>query len=128
MAINAHLHKNLSVFQPGLVIIAGRVAIGSTGAVGTQTGKGFAVTRTGAGRYTVTITSNGGVPAILFAQANVGFGTVTNTQAAYIVTLAASTGTFTLETVDNGTQDTVADPPSGAFLQIFAVVQNLALS
>jgi hypothetical protein len=109
---------------PGLVVVSGRVAIGATGAVGAQTGKGFSVARTGTGLYTVTLDSSGGVPNILFANAVVGFATGSNTQDVKVLTVVPASKLFTLQTSDAATVDTAADPPSGSFLQVLCVVQN----
>lgn len=110
--------------QPGVVIVAGRVAIGASGAVGTATGKGFSVARTGAGLYTITLDSSGGVPAILAALVDVVFATGSNTQTACVLTLNAASKLITVQTNDAGTVDTAADPPSGSFLQFMIFVQN----
>lgn len=116
------------VCQPGLVIISGRVAIGATGAVGTATGRGFTVTRTGAGLYTITLDSSGGVPAILSVWADVGFATGSNTQAAKVLTIVAASKLATIQCNDSGTVDVAADPPSGSFLQFTIFVQNTSVT
>lgn len=123
MAINRALNW-LKTIQPELVVIAGRVAIGATGAVGASTGKGFTVTRTGAGLYTITLDAAGAVPALLFGMADVVFATANNTQTACVLTLNAASKLITLQCNDAGTVDVAADPPSGAFLQFLIVVQN----
>lgn len=110
--------------QAGMVIVAGKVAIGASGAVGAQTGKGFAVTRTAAGRYTITLDGSGGCANILFALADVVFATQTNTQTATTLTHTASARTITVACNDAGTIDTPADPPSGSFLQVFVVAAS----
>lgn len=115
---------DVKIPQPYVVAVAGHVAIGSTGAVGTATGKGFTVTRTGAGLYTITLDSNGAVPAILAAIADVVFATGSNTQTAKILTLDATNHKVTLQCNDAGTVDTAADPPSGSLLQFVIFVQN----
>jgi len=120
------------VMQPGVVFIAGRVAIGATGAVGAQTGKGFSVTRTGTGLYTITIDTSSvggvnttrGVPAILHAQLDIAPAAANATQYATVLTFAPTTGTLTVQTSTEATPNTAADPPSGSFLQVFLVVQN----
>lgn len=128
MALNQHLYPGAVSTNTSTVLIAGKVAIGSTGAVGAATGKGFVVTRTGVGRYSITLSASSGVPAILWADVKVVFATATNTQAAFLLTLAESTGVVTAVTVDSGTQDTAADPPSGSFLSFAILVKNNALA
>jgi hypothetical protein len=107
-----------------LIVVAGKVAIGATGAVGVKTGIGYTLTRTGVGLYTIAFNSAGGVPDILFVTADVVFATGNNTQEAFMLTQVKSTATATIQCVDSGTQDTAADPPSGSFIQVFAVIQN----
>lgn len=126
MAINKHLNKDLKISTPFCVAVVGKVAIGASGAVGTQSGKGFAITRTGAGLYTITITATNGVPAILYADVRVVFATANNTQNAAILTMNATTGVITLQTNDAGTVDVAADPPSGSILTFLAIIQNSA--
>lgn len=118
-------HSSLANFsQAGLVLVAGKVAIGATGAVGTQTGKGFAVTRTGAGLYTITLEGTGGCAAILYANARVVFATANNTQTVSVLAMTASARTITLQCNDAGTVDVAADPPSGAFLELLVVAST----
>lgn len=124
MAIVKRTYNDLKMTQPFVVDIAGKVAIGSTGAVGTATGKGFVVTRTGAGLYTITITATSGVPAILWAAVDVVFATAGNTQTAKILTMNATTGVVTIQCNDAGTVDVAADPPSGSLLIFRISVQN----
>jgi hypothetical protein len=124
MAIVKRTYDDLKLTQPFVVDIVGKVAIGSTGAVGTATGKGFVVTRTGAGLYTITITATNGVPAILWAHVDVVFATAGNTQTAKILTINATTGVVTIQTNDAGTVDVAADPPSGSILIFRVAVQN----
>lgn len=127
MAIQKQLYPGPKAAQPELVLLAARVAIGGTGAVGTITGRGITVTRTGAGLYTVVIKALGNaVPDILFADIDVGFATGTNTQSAKILTISPSTATITIQTNDAGTVDVAADPPSGSFLLFAVIVQNLS--
>lgn len=115
--------------QPKLVQINGRVAIGSTGAVGTILGKGFSVTRTGAGLYTITITSQANkVPAILHAAVDVMFATAGNTQTAKILTIDETLSKITIQCNDAGTVDVAADPPSGSYILFSCVVQNSSQS
>lgn len=122
MSLDANLARLAHFNQHDLVFIAGKVAIGATGAVGAQTGKGFAITRTGAGAYTLTLSGRGGVAAILFAQANIVFATGTNNQYAHTLAMTASARTITFLNTDATTEDTAADPPSGSFLSFLAVV------
>lgn len=124
MAIYRHMYKDLKVTQPFVVDVIGKVAIGSTGAVGTATGKGFTVTRTGAGLYTITLDARNGVPAILWADVRIVFATGANTQVANILTMVATTGVITIQTNDAGTPDTAADPPSGSVLTFRISIQN----
>jgi hypothetical protein len=124
MAITRHLYPPAQTFQPRLVEIVGRVAIGSSGAVGAQTGKGFSVTRTGTGLYKVTIDTIGGaVGDILHADARLVFATGSTVQGAKVLTISPSTAAVTLQT-DGSTPGTAADPASGSFLEIRIIVQN----
>lgn len=124
MAILRRLYPAAKTLQPYLVMVAGKVAIGASGAVGTASGKGFTVTRTGTGLYTVTLDANVSVPDILHASADVVFATGGNTQTAKILTLDAANKKITLQTNDAGTVDVAADPPSGAILVFKIIVQN----
>lgn len=124
MAILRRLYPSPKTLQPHLVDVVGKVAIGSTGAVGTASGKGFTVTRTGAGLYTITLDAQNSVPAILYADVKVVFTTGGNTQDCHILTLDASNKKVTVQCSDAGTVDTAADPPSGSFLSFRVVVQN----
>ena len=124
MAIRKYLYPAAQVFQPELVVVAGRVAIGASGAVGAQTGKGFSVTRTGAGLYSITLDADSGVGDILHCSVDLAFATANNTQTAKILTITAGTGVITIQCNDAGTVDTAADPPSGSILLFSAVVQN----
>lgn len=124
MAIIRKLTPPMKTMQPFLVDIVGKVAIGSTGAVGTASGKGFTVTRTGAGLYTITLDAQNSVPDILYAHVDVVFATGGNTQTARVLTLDAANKKITLQCNDGGTVDTAADPPSGSILVFRIVVQN----
>lgn len=128
MAIVKRTYKDFKLTQPFVVDVVGKVAIGATGAVGAATGKGFVVTRTGAGLYTITITATSGVPVILWAHADVVFATAGNTQTAKILTLNATSGLITLQTNDAGTVDVAADPPSGSILIFRISIQNASYS
>lgn len=128
MALYRHMYKDLKVTQPFVVDVIGKVAIGASGAVGTATGRGFTVTRTGAGAYSITLDARNGVPNILWADAKIVFATGTNTQSAYVLTLNATTGVVTVQTNDAGTVDTAADPPSGSILTFRIAVQNASYS
>lgn len=130
MAIVSKLFKGLagpSVTQPNLVLVAGRVAIGATGAVGAQTGKGFTVARTGVGAYTITVTSSGGVPAILSADVSIANDSATTHFVAFVRT-TPTTGVITVHTAAAATPGTAADPASGASLSLRLVVQNSAIT
>jgi hypothetical protein len=124
MAILRKLYPSPKTLQPNLVNIFGKVAIGASGAVGTATGKGFTVTRTGAGLYTITIDANVSVPAILYCDPRVVFATAGNTQQAHVLSLDAANKKVTLQCNDAGTVDVAADPPSGSFLSFMITVQN----
>lgn len=127
MAINSRLYPGIPTTSPGVVLISGYVNIGSTGAVGTQVGKGFAVTRTGTGAYTIQITSSGAaasVPAVLYAVATLAYDNDTNYKVN--VRTTPTTGALTVKTAAEAAPGTPADPPSGSKLQFFALVQNTA--
>ncbi len=114
--------------QPGVVLVAGRVAIGGSGAVGTQTGKGFSVAKASTGTYTVTITANGGVPNILAVIPHVGNNSASVQHLAYHKTQSTTAGTVTIITVASDTPETPADPATGAVLEFIIAVQNLGIT
>ena len=127
MAVNSRYGAPPPIATPGCILIAGKVAIGATGAVGAQTGKGFTVTRTDTGDYTITVLSQGaavgGVPAILYANASL----LVNSDTQFIAQMrtAPTTGAITLTCFADAALGTPADPPSGASLQIFIIVKNV---
>lgn len=125
MALTLKTHVIAQHSYPNMTFVAGKVAIGATGAVGAVTGEGFTIARTGAGLYTVTIAGTGGVAKILYFKADVVFATGSNTQDVHTLTHGISTRTFTIITSDAGTVDTAADPPSGSLLTFFAIVAPL---
>jgi hypothetical protein len=126
LAINRKLFNDTTATSPGVVIVAGRVVIGSTGAVGTQTGLGFTVARSGVGLYTITVSpADSGVPAILYSQIDVVFATANNTQTVKQLTQVASTGVVTVQCNDAGTVDTAAELPSGSILQVLLLIKNV---
>lgn len=125
MSILKRLYPPPKTLQPHLVQVVGKVAIGATGAVGAASGKGFTVTRTGAGLYTITLdTTHASVPAILFADVKVVASANNDTQDCHILTLDAAAKKVTVACSDAGTVDTPADPDSGSFLSFNIVVQN----
>lgn len=124
MAILRHLYPAAKLLQPYIVQVVGKVAIGSSGAVGTASGKGFTVTRTGTGLYTITLDAQTSVPDILYAHVDVVFATGSNTQTCRILTLDAANKKVTVQCNDAGTVNVAADPPSGSILTFNIVVQN----
>jgi hypothetical protein len=129
MAITRKRYPAAQAMQPYLVDIVGRVAIGSSGAVGTQTGKGFSVTRTGAGLYTISISGvNSQVPAILFADVSVGFATGSTPYTATVLTMSATSANVTIQVSALSAPGTAADPPSGSFIMLRLVVQNFNIT
>jgi hypothetical protein len=107
-----------------LIVVAGKVAIGASGAVGVRNGIGFSVTRTGAGLYTIKFDSAGGVPDILWFDTNIVFATGGSTNQSFELTLTKATATATIQTTTSAAPTVAADPPSGSFLEVFAVIQN----
>lgn len=107
--------------QVGMVIVAGKVAIGSTGAVGTKTGKGFAVTRTGVGLYTITLDGSGGCASILYAAAQAVPAAAGATQTVTVLTQTASARTITLQCNAAATVNVASELPSGSVLELFVV-------
>lgn len=125
MAIYGTLYPGAKALQPNLVSVVGKVAIGSTGAVGAASGKGFTVTRTGAGLYTITLSSAiNSVPDILYANVSVVPVSGGACQTATVLTLNAAAKKITVQCNDAGTVNVAADPPSGCILQFHIVVQN----
>jgi hypothetical protein len=119
MALLKKLFNQYRTTNPFTVCIEGMVDIGSTGAVGTAHGKGFTVTRTGTGAYTIALVSQGGVFDILAANASVIHSTSRKVQ---LLTASAAGGSMTIQVTDNA--DSAADPASGAKLQFSFVIQN----
>lgn len=124
MAIVSRLWEGPKSFQSHLVEVTGSVAItGASGAVDTQVGRGFVVTKGATGRYTITLTGNGSVGDINFADVCV----VVDADAAYVARLrviskTARTVTFHTEAV--AAAGTPAHPPAGALLMIRVVCRN----
>jgi len=119
MALIKKLFNQYRTTNPFTVCIEGMVDIGSTGAVGTAHGKGFTVTRTGTGAYTIALVAQNGVYDILNANASVIHSTSRKVQ---LLTASKTSGNMTIQVTDNA--DSNADPASGAKLQFSFVVQN----
>lgn len=112
------------VLEPRFVILCGKWAIGSTGAVGTQTGaKGMSLTRTGTGAYTIQILGSkkvsGSLQAILDCDINLFVNDTDptdDTDAHWVKKLAISdaAGTVTFQCVDEA--GVVREAPSGAVI------------
>lgn len=119
MALIKKLFNQYRTTNPFTVCIEGMVAIGSTGAVSTAHGKGFTVTRTGVGAYTIALVAQNGVFDILSANASVIHSTSRKVQ---LLAISRSSGNVTVQCTDNA--DVAADPASGALLQFSFVVQN----
>ena len=101
-------------------VICGSVAVGASGAPTVTDGRGYTIARTAAGDYTVTLNGDGGVGAILYADANVH----TQSDVDLNITgkgISASARTFSFTCL---TATTPTDPTSGDTLQIFLVVRN----
>lgn len=96
----------------GVVILAGRWAIGSAGAVGTKTcGEGMTLSRTGTGAYTITLSDT----FYELCSAQVSVNTTTPASQGCIVkpgtyTRASKTYTFTTFSADTSA---AADPVNG---------------
>lgn len=126
MAIVSHLYDAMNT-QPRLVDISGLVTIGGTGAVGVTKGKGFRVTRTAPGLYTITIIAQANkVPDILNAWVDVVLSTGGATMLAKVLTMVPGTATVTIQTSLVSAPGVAADPASGALIQLCLVVQNSA--
>lgn len=119
MALLKKLFNQYRTTNPFTVCVEGNVLIGSTGAVSTQHGKGFTVTRTGTGAYTIALVAQNGVYDILNANVSVIHSTSRKVQ---LLAIDASAGTLTVQVTDNA--DSAADPASGARLQLSFVAQN----
>lgn len=123
MPLNTRVTQNVASFLSKCTLLAGSVAIGATGAVGARTGRGFTITRTGAGLYTVTVDGVGALP-IMYAFATIVHATP------YTVTVTAinpSARTISLSCATNAAPGTPADPPNTSALQIFAVLNNMPI-
>lgn len=127
---NITLKPFRGAFDSGMAIMAGRWAIGGTGAVGAKTaGVGLTLTRDDVGLYTVQLTANGAdasAPAIVFADAQVvnddsDPSNDTGAIAGRVLTSVASTGVITLTTYDEA--GVARDPASGAALCVFVLVK-----
>lgn len=115
-----------------MVEVFGKVAIGTTGAVGVQSGKGFAVTRTGAGLYTITVLQGGvtqtAVPDILCANVGVANNSATAQFTAQVLAFTPATSTVTLVVSSAAAVNVAADPPSGSFLYFNLAIQNASVT
>ncbi len=111
--------------------LAGKWAIGASGAVGTKTGGlGLKLTRTGAGAYTVQLQSGSQTDAravaILHADVTVWVNDTdptndTDGHYAKHKLITDSAGTFTFQCQDEA--GVVREAPSGAVISIFVVVK-----
>ena len=119
MALLKKLFNQYRTTNPFTVCIEGMVEIGSTGAVSTAHGKGFTVTRTGTGAYTIALVAQNGVFDILAANASVIHSTSRKVQ---LLAVSKSAGNLTIQCTDNA--DSAADPAAGANLQFSFVIQN----
>lgn len=127
MALNKKTYKDLSATQPFIVEVFGKAAIGAAGAVGTLSGKGFSVARTGAGLYTITILNGGGtaaLPDILTANVGVANNSATAQFTAQVLAFVPASGTVTLVTSSAAAANVAADPANGAVLYFNLAVQN----
>lgn len=122
MALYKHLYSDRKATQPFLVDVIGKVAIGASGAVGTATGKGFTVARTGAGVYTITLDARGGVPNVLYAHASI-VAAIGSQSRVFVTLINTTTGVITVTNTGAG-DTTAADPANGAVLQFAITVQN----
>ena len=104
-----------------IVKFYGKVAIGASGAVGTQFGKGFSVAKAATGRYTVTLAGvQGSVGKILYTNARV---VSTTRQIAYTRAENDTTGVVTFSTATAAAADTEADPAEGDVLEFTIAVR-----
>ena len=110
----------LNTPNTNVTIICGSVAIGATGAPTVTDGQGYTIARSAAGDYTVTLTGDGGVGAILYAAATIHVQSDVDLNVVG-KGISASARTFSLTTL---TATTPTDPTSGDTLQIFLVVRN----
>lgn len=119
MATNRKFKPVWGTLDNKAAFIAGRVAIGATGAVGAQTrGRGVTVTRTAVGDYTLTLPYP--VADINFVKCEIE----EDADVAYLAKVKvvnAAAGTVTLTVYTGAATTTPADPPSGSFLHFFLV-------
>jgi hypothetical protein len=112
--------RDLKVTCPFLVDVIGKATIGSSGAVTSQVGRGATIAKvTGAGKYTLTLDTKGGVADILFADFQLAHAT--NVYTVSITDINNTTGVITFTVAAGGT---AADPASGVRLGYRVVVQN----
>ncbi len=132
----SNLFKPLwGVLEPKLVILTGKWAIGSTGAVGTKTGGGgLALTRNNVGNYTIQLKGAKEVTArcnaILHASVNAIDTDVdpTNDAAAHyvrVLSMTDSTGAILFQCFDEA--GAAAELPSGATIScsVFAKLSSV---
>lgn len=125
MAYVRHIYHDFGALQPRLIDVSGRVAITTSGAVSTKTGRGFTVTKTGTGLYSIKLDAQGSiVPDILSVLVDVGFATGTAQLMVKVLTISAATATITLQTSTVAAPNTAADLTTGSFLMLRVVVQN----
>lgn len=133
--MNQLMYPLYGVGDPKVSIIAGRWAIGSTGAVGAKSGgKGMTLTRNDVGKYTVQLVDADGtaasVPVILFASAAVFNSDLdaSDDTDAHDVRLGAvsdSAGTLVLQAVDEAL--VAREIPSGASIAVVMFIKNSSL-
>jgi hypothetical protein len=122
MAFINRLFQAYRTPSPFVVDVMGSVDIGASGAVGTQYGKGFSVSRVSAGVYTITVQSQGGFIAMLDCSANV---LKDEGHQAIVSDFSLAAGTFRVETSVQGSDgSTNADPASGSRLCFRCTLQN----
>jgi len=120
MAIVKHLFKDHKATSPFLVDILGSVTLGASGAITATAGKGFTVSKSGTGAYTIVLDAQSGVPAILVVNANI---VAVAPSAVYVVSAVAATGTIVLNTALVAAPGTIANLAAGT-LNFRITVQN----
>lgn len=130
--------KKVETFEKGIVHIAGKVAIGAVGAVGTITpGTGHAVAsvvRNSAGNYTITLKD--GYPDFVGVKAWIAFataGAVMNPALqvkpwAYTPNPATGGSTIVLQVVTLASPEVAADTPTGTEIHFEIMARNSKLT
>jgi hypothetical protein len=118
--------KPIKALERELVLLAGIVDIGGSGAAATPNGIGFTVAKSTTGVYTVTLADK--YQKFLYLGVQFEEATEGSTDQFFVVVDSTSAGTATATVkVDNGA-GTLVEPDSGAKLHFFMVLKNSSVT